>query len=103
MGLEYERLMRMPPPPQGSMRSSKGGGCRSNSGGGGGKNALARLIPRAKQCCGLGQALVILVMILPQMATDGKRSKGSEMDVAEVYCGMIFALSNFRRDNSYTP
>ena len=59
------------------MRSSKGGGCRSNSGGG--KNALARLIPRAKQGCGLGQALVILVMILPQMATDGKRSKGSEM------------------------
>ena len=67
------------------MRSSKeGGGCKSSSSGG--KNALAsRLIPRAKQGCGLGQALVILVMILPQMATDGKRSKGSEMDVAAVY------------------
>lgn len=55
------------------MRSSKGGGCRRS----GSKNALARLIRTKQAGAGLGQALVILVMILPQMATDGKRSKGS--------------------------
>ena len=54
------------------MRSSKGGGKGS------GKNAFARLVRTSKQG-GLGQALVILIMILPQMATDGKRSKGSEI------------------------
>ena len=53
------------------MRSSKGGRRR---------NALVGLV-RSKQA-GLGQALVILVMILPQMATDGKKSKGSDIPLA---------------------
>ena len=53
------------------MRSSKCGRRR---------NALVGLI-RSKQA-GLGQALVILVMILPQMATDGKKNKGSEIQLA---------------------
>ena len=61
------------------MRSSKEGGNSGNRSSSN-KNALARLIRTKQTAAGLGQALVILVMILPQMATDGKTSrKGSEI------------------------